>query len=82
MNIQQATEARTAYIAFFCGDEWEADTAKQQFAAATLSNKDFRDLLSKESFLLSDAGKKIHGSSALWKSAIVTAQLDFLARTV
>lgn len=80
MTNQRAANLRQSYIADNIGASWDKDFQKVEFVTRTFSNKNFADLLHRERFLRSDAGKSIHGESAKWKLAIVSAQLDYLAR--
>lgn len=80
-NLETAAEAREAYIAYTCGEEWEAKPARQEFAREIFARKDFQKLLELERFYSSTRARLLMGNDVMWRSTIVTAQLDYLART-
>lgn len=80
-TLEAAAEAREAYIAFSCGDLWKIKPGRYAFAREIFARKDFADLLKIERFYASKNARVLMGKEVLWRSTIVTAQLDYLART-
>lgn len=59
----------------------EMTAEMKQHTETVFANNDFEALLAIERYFHTDEAYQLHGQNWLWRKEIVTAHLDFLART-